>query len=162
MHQGATDAAKAAAAADSDLPEHSVGIRTGRELLHATRPFAIESRARSWWHVGSTSGLMACTLAAAGLLPAWPARLAFALLGALLMVRAFITFHDFMHGAILRDSRLASILFAVYASLALTPARSSQRSHNYHHGHTGQITATGIGAFPIITARMWRDASGAA
>lgn len=86
-------------------------------------------------------------------------RLAFSILGGLLMVRAFITYHDFLHGAILRDSRLASALFSVYGCLALTPPRAWKETHNYHHGHVGQIAADAIGSFPMITARMWRDAS---
>jgi omega-6 fatty acid desaturase (delta-12 desaturase) len=148
-----------AVAAQTDLPEHSLGIRMGRDLLLATRPFAVESRARSWWCVGSTFTLMAVVLAGAGLAPWWPVRLALSVVGALLMVRAFITFHDFMHGAILRGSRLASVLFRAYGAFALTPARSWARSHNYHHGHVGQISAAGVGAFPIITTSMWRNAS---
>ncbi len=142
-----------------DLPEHSAGIRMGRDLLLATRDFATESPARSRWEVGSTFALVFCALAGAGLAPWWPVRLALAVLGALLMVRAFITFHDYMHGAILRDSRLAAALFHIYGAFVLTPARSWTRSHNYHHGHIGQISAAGIGAFPIITTRMWRAAS---
>jgi omega-6 fatty acid desaturase (delta-12 desaturase) len=46
------------------------------------------------------------------------------------MVRAFITYHDHMHGTILSGSRLASVLFHVYGALALTPARSWKQSHN--------------------------------
>lgn len=158
MEQGSGNAA-AAPGAEPDLPEHSAGIRMGRDLLLATRPFAVESPARSWWLVGSTFTLVICALTGAGLAPWWPVRLLFAVLGALLMVRAFITFHDFMHGAILRDSRLASVFFRIYGAFGLTPARSWNGSHNYHHGHIGQISAAGVGAFPIITTRMWRDAT---
>jgi omega-6 fatty acid desaturase (delta-12 desaturase) len=144
---------------ESDLPEHSADIRLGRELVEATRPFAVESVTKSWWHVGSTFTLMIAALAGAGLASWWPLRTALAILGALLMARAFITFHDFMHGAILRESRLASILFHIYGAFALTPTRSWKKSHNYHHGHVGQISAAGVGAFPIITTRMWHEAS---
>ncbi len=144
---------------EPELPEHSVGLRMGRDLLLATRPFAVEMRARSWWCVGSTFALMATALAGAGLAPWWPLRLLLAVAGALLMVRAFITFHDFMHGAILRGSPVASAFFHIYGAFALTPARSWARSHNYHHGHVGQISAAGVGSFPIITTRMWRDAT---
>jgi omega-6 fatty acid desaturase (delta-12 desaturase) len=140
-------------------PASGTRLRMGRELLLATRPFASEHLATSWWHVGSTFALMVGSLAAAGLAPWWPLRLAFSVFGALVMVRAFITYHDFMHGSMLRQSRLASVLFHVYGAFALTPARSWKKSHNYHHGHVGQLTATGIGAFPIVSTRMWRDAT---
>ncbi|HEX7677117.1 MAG TPA: fatty acid desaturase, partial [Thermoanaerobaculia bacterium] len=74
--------------------------RTDRDLQQTTRPFARQSAAQSWWHVGSTFGLMLCALAGAVLAPWWPLRLAGSILGALLLVRTFILYHDFMHGAI--------------------------------------------------------------
>ncbi|MGO8857890.1 MAG: fatty acid desaturase family protein [Steroidobacteraceae bacterium] len=161
----ATTRAAAGAAAGAgpglgaDLSEHSEDLRWGRELLRATRPFAHESVAKSWWYVISTFTLMIGALTVAGLSSHWPIRMAFSLLGALFLVRAFITYHDFMHGAILRESRAASILFHVYGCFALTPPRSWKESHNYHHRHVGQIAAAPIGSFPIITTRMWRAAS---
>jgi omega-6 fatty acid desaturase (delta-12 desaturase) len=134
-------------------------VRTGRDLINATVPFSVENVARSWWYVGSTFTLMIAALVGAGMLPWWPARLLLSVLGALLMVRAFITYHDYMHGAILRTSRVAWLLYRVYAIFALTPPRSWRGSHNYHHGHVGKISASSIGAFPQITAKMWREAS---
>ena len=134
----------------------------GRELLKATGPFAVESVAKSWWHVGSTLVLLVAALAGAGLAPGWPLRLLFSIFAALVMVRAFITYHDYMHGALLSRSRLAWVLFRVYAALGLTPPRSWKKSHNYHHGHVGQISTASVGAFPIMTTQMWRAASPAA
>lgn len=147
---------------DADLPKTSAGVRMGLELFQATGPFAVESVAQSWWHVGSTFVLLVATLVGTGMAPGWPLRLLLSVLAALLMVRAFITYHDYMHGAILSHSRLAWVVFRVYAALGLTPPRSWKKSHNYHHGHVGQISKASIGAFPIITTRMWREASPAA
>ncbi len=144
---------------DAALPEHSAGIRIGKELLAATNPFAVESVPRSWREVGTTFVLLIAALTGAGLVPWWPLRTALSVLGALLIVRTFITYHDYMHGAILRESRLASWIFHVYAAFGLTPARSWKKSHNYHHGHIGQISTVSNGAFPLVTARMWRTAS---
>jgi len=147
---------------DGDLPEGSSGVRIGRELQRATVPFAVESVAKSWWHVGSTFVLLFVALVGAGLVPWWPVRLLLSILAALLMVRGFITYHDYMHGAILPRSRLAWAFFRLYSALALSPPRSWKKSHNYHHGHVGQISSGSIGAFPIMTTRMWREASPAA
>lgn len=148
-----------ASRAASDLPEHSADIRLGRELLKATLPFAKESVSESWWQVLSTFTLLVVVLIGAGLASWWPLRTALSLLGALLMVRSFITYHDFMHGAILRHSRVARVLFQIYAAFALTPSASWRKSHNYHHGHVGQIAGSGIGSFPVMTALMWRAAT---
>ncbi|WP_203299281.1 fatty acid desaturase family protein [Marinobacter sediminum] len=145
--------------ADASLPEHSAGIRLGRELLAATKPFAEESVARSWWCVGSTLTLMVAALTAAGVMNWWPLKLLFSVAGALLMVRAFITYHDYLHGAILKQSRIARWLFYVYGAFVLTPPRSWRESHNYHHGHVGKVSAASVGAFPMITTRMWHEST---
>jgi omega-6 fatty acid desaturase (delta-12 desaturase) len=144
---------------NTDLPEYSADIRMGKELLKATGPFAVESVPTSWRQVGMTFALLIAALTGAGLAPWWPLRSLLSVLGALLMVRAFITYHDYMHGAILGHSRLARLIFHVYAAFGLTPARSWKKSHNFHHGHVGQLSSASVGAFPIITARKWRQIS---
>ena len=142
-----------------DSPATSAGLRTGRDLLNATVPFAVESVPVSWWHVASTFLILVGSLVGAGAVSWWPLRLAFSLLAAMLMVRAFITYHDYMHRAILAQSRLAWLLFRIYSAVSLTPPRSWKKSHNYHHGHVGQISTASIGAFPVMTTDMWHQAS---
>ena len=133
--------------------------REGRELQQATRPFAQQSPARSWLHVASTFALLACALAAAAIAPWWPLRLAASILGALMLVRTFILYHDFMHGAILPSSKPARAIFYAYAAVNLTPPRSWRDSHNFHHANVGRIPDSNVGAFPLMTAEMWRAAS---
>ena len=142
-----------------EIVEHSAGVRMERELLEATRPFASEIRRTSRWYVVSTFVLTTTVLAGAGFASWWPIRAALSVLGSLFLVRCFITYHDFMHGSLLRESRIASLWFHLYAAFALTPTRSWAKSHNYHHGHVGQISISAVGAFPIITTAMWRAAS---
>jgi omega-6 fatty acid desaturase (delta-12 desaturase) len=133
--------------------------RADRDLHEATRPFARQSAARSWWLIGSTFALLAGVLSGAALAPWWPLRLAASMLGALLLVRAFIFYHDFMHGAILPGSRLARAVFYTYGAVNLTPPRSWRDSHNFHHANVGKILGSNVGSFPLMTAQMWRDAS---
>ena len=144
---------------DGGLAPASAGVGVGRELQAATAPFAVESRAESWWHVASTFALLVSALACAGLAEELLLRSLLSILSAMLMVRAFITYHDYMHGAILRGSPLAWVLFRVYASLALTPMRSWKQSHNYHHGHVGKMSIASVGAFPLMSTRMWHEAT---
>ena len=134
-------------------------VRKGRDLFKATIPFTAESVAKSWWLVASTFVLLIGSLIGAAIAPGWPLRLIFSILAALLMMRAFITYHDHMHGAILSRSVVARVLFQVYGALSLTPPQAWKSTHNYHHGHVGQICSSSIGAFPIITTKMWREAS---
>ena len=131
----------------------------GRELFKATLPFSVESVKTSWWLVGSTFVMLTASLLGAALAPVWPLRLLFSVLSALLMLRSFITYHDYMHNAILSHSKPAWLLFRIYAVLALTPPRSWKNSHNFHHGHVGKIDAASVGTFSIMTTDMWRDAS---
>lgn len=91
--------------------------------------------------------------------PWWPVRLLASALGALLLVRAFILYHDFMHGAILPGSKFARAVFYAYAALNLTPPRSWRDSHNFHHANVGRVAAANVGAFPLMTTEMWRSAS---
>ena len=142
-----------------DSPDILSEARTGRALFKATIPFALESVKKSWWLVASTLLILIASLVGAALAPVWPIRLLFSVLSALLMVRTFITYHDYMHNAILSRSRLAWFLFRIYAAVSLTPPRSWKQSHNYHHGHVGKIAAASVGAFPLMTTDMWRDAS---
>lgn len=143
--------------------------RLEKELLNATRPFAVESRVQSWWCAGSTFIALGAVLVTAAMLPSWPLRVAASLVGGLLFVRAFILFHDFQHGSLLRGSRLAQALFYAYGLVALTPPRIWRHSHNFHHANVGKpITADGsefslltsdIGSFSLMTTDMWRQAS---
>jgi omega-6 fatty acid desaturase (delta-12 desaturase) len=141
------------------IEEAESGQRTGRALFKATVPFAVESETKSWLLVGSTFAVLLASLVGAALAPWWPLRLCFSVVSALLMVRAFIMYHDYMHNAILSRSRAAWFFFRIYSALALTPPRSWKKSHNYHHGHVGKIAAPSIGAFPLMTTEMWRKAS---
>ncbi|HET9429125.1 MAG TPA: fatty acid desaturase, partial [Allosphingosinicella sp.] len=133
--------------------------RVDRELHAATRSFARDSAVRSWWYIGSTFGLLAVVLTGAAIAPWWPLRLAGSLLGALVLVRAFILYHDFMHGAILPGSPFARAVFYAYAALNLTPPRSWRDSHNFHHANVGKIIGSNVGSFPLMTIHMWQAAS---
>jgi omega-6 fatty acid desaturase (delta-12 desaturase) len=149
--------------------DFSPPIRSSQEILNALKPFACEDRGRSWREVLVTVVPLGACLSGAALLQWWPLRCLFAVAAGLLMVRSFILFHDFMHGAILRNSKPARILMYGLGALMLTPPRSWRESHNHHHAHVGRIGSeddesetgitTDIGAFPLLSTHMWRKAS---
>lgn len=133
--------------------------RAGKALLNATRPYVEQTHRRSWALVASTFAALAASSTAAALAPWTPARLAASVLGGLVMGRTFILYHDFMHGAMLRGSRLAKILMHAVGLLMLAPPRSWRESHNYHHANVAKLGGPAIGSFPIMTTTEWRTAS---
>lgn len=133
--------------------------RDEKALIVATKAFAVDDRRRSWIAVTSTFALLA--LATGVALGAWPApvRLAASTLEALLVVRAFVLFHDFMHRAILRGSRLARALFWIFGLTILTPPTVWRETHDYHHAHTAKLVGSHIGSFPTVSVPMWEAMS---
>jgi len=135
------------------MPDNrTVSTRLGKELFDATVPFAEEIWTRSWWHVSTTLVVLVATLIGAAMAPWWPLRLAASTVGGLVLVRAFILYHDFMHGALLPESRLARALFYALGLLMLTPPRHWRFIHNYHHAHVGKVIVAKDNAFPVLTS----------
>ena len=117
--------------------------------------------------MGSTIALLAAALLLAAVAPWWPLRLGASVLGGLLLVRAFILYHDFMHSSLLSQSRLAKAGFHLFGLLLLTPPRYWRYSHNFHHANVGKplrpepglflSVTSDIGSFPLLTTDMWRE-----
>ena len=118
-----------------------------------------ESRLRGWWYLLSTTLVMA-GLYALGWQPlAWPLRVAVAVLAGLVTVREFILYHDYMHGAFLRGSRLARAILYPLGVFVMTPPRVWRETHNYHHNHTAQLVGSHIGSFATMTTQQWAEAT---
>jgi acyl-lipid omega-6 desaturase (Delta-12 desaturase) len=157
------------AAADTDAfartsdiapaPARVATHREGKELIDATRPYAEENRARSWAHVAETLGVLAFLLACAAVLPWWYARVAASVVAGLVVVRGFILFHDFQHGAILRGSKVAKVLFELFGYYVFTPSSVWKQTHNYHHAHTAQLVGSHIGSYMMLTVDMYERAT---
>ncbi len=142
-----------ATASEAPLPSP----RTEKELLLASRSFTEENRARSWFVTFSSMAILAGLTAGAVLSPWWPLRLAFSLVEGLTIVRVFCLFHDFQHGAILRQSKVAEAIYFFFGSSILVPPSVWRETHNYHHAHTAKIVGSHIGSFPVVTTAMWKD-----
>jgi len=134
-------------------------MRSGRELIAATKPFQKESKARSWFHVLETFGVIAGLTALAVVMPQWWVKLPVALLNGLVVVRAFILYHDFMHNSLLRGSKPAKWVMYAYGVLVLTPPKVWRQTHNYHHAHTAKIVGSHVGSYLMVTTEMWSQMS---
>jgi acyl-lipid omega-6 desaturase (Delta-12 desaturase) len=125
--------------------------------LHArTKPFAKDHTLLSWWHILSTTLLLA--LAEGGTLPFLPlwARGLCSILSAFLFVRLFVIFHDQQHHAILPKSQLAEIFMKGFGMLALCPSTVWRSTHDNHHAHNCQLRAQNIGSFPTMTKAQFQ------
>ena len=133
--------------------------RNGKQLLIASKHFAKEDRLRSWWALGSTLALTIASLLVAGTpLPLYiciPA----SLISGLLIVRLFTIFHDYMHGAILKDSPLAFVIMHAYGMLTLSPPDVWKHNHDEHHKSNSRDFGAEIGSFPVWTTQAYAEAS---
>lgn len=130
-------------------------MRTGPELIKATKAFAVDSTPRSWWCVLSTS----CFLIAALAGTIWNVHLigqiVCSVLAGLLILRAFVIYHDQQHHAILPHSRMAELLMRGFGILSLSPSSVWRSSHNYHHNHNSKLRSAHIGSFPVMTKAQY-------
>ena len=135
------------------------GLRTGKDIILATKPYAVDSTARSWAYVLSTSFLLVAAVAGT----IWNFHLAgmvvCSVLAGLLLLRLFVIYHDQQHEAILPGSRLAEGLMRIFGVLALSPSSVWRSSHNHHHNHNSKLRGSHIGSFPIMTKAQFLKSS---
>jgi len=126
-------------------------MRTGVELIRATKRFAEDNPARSWWCIVSTLTLLIASWAGTlwGFYPL--VKLVFSVFCGLLILRLFVIFHDQQHHAILPKSRVAEILMRLVGILLLSPSSIWRSSHNHHHSHNSRLLGSNIGSFPVMT-----------
>ncbi len=133
--------------------------RSGKELLIASKEFARENRWLSWWHLGSTVALLALLLAVAAASLPLLCRVAASIVAGLVMVRLFIIYHDYQHGAVLRRSRPGSWLMNLYGLLVLNPPSVWKDSHDHHHRNNSKSFGTNVGSFPVMTTTQYANAN---
>jgi acyl-lipid omega-6 desaturase (Delta-12 desaturase) len=134
-------------------------VRQGRDLIESCRAFLPESRARSWWALLSTTALLLAALVALWQPFYWPLRAALSVATGFVIVRQFVLFHDYMHGALLRGSKVARLILYPFAIHSMTPPRVWRETHNYHHAHTAQLVGSSIGSFATMTTQQWQEAT---
>ncbi len=127
-------------------------MRTGKELIAASKDFTGENRTRSWIEIIGTIFLsaLAFTITLFDDVPL-AVRLISSLLCGLLYVRMFVIYHDYQHRAILQRSTLAEWLMQAVGIYLLAPQTIWKRSHEHHHNNNSKLTITGIGSYPTIT-----------
>jgi omega-6 fatty acid desaturase (delta-12 desaturase) len=126
-------------------------MRTGKELIAASKEFTGENRARSWGEILLTILFAAVAFGITFLTIPLLLRLASSVLCGLLYVRMFVIYHDYQHRAILQRSVAAEWLMQAVGMYLLAPQTIWKRSHEHHHNNNSKLTITGIGSYPTIT-----------
>ena len=134
-------------------------MRSGKELLIASNQYAGEQRLKSWWHLVSTITLAVTLLTVACLDLPLPLCIASSLLASLVLVRLFIIYHDYMHGAILTNSRIAGGILRFYGLLVLSPPQVWKHSHDDHHKHNSGKLGPTLGTFPVMSTADYARAT---
>ncbi len=127
-------------------------MRTGKELINASKQFCFEDRFRSWIELATT--LLLVGLFFTGTLldsVPLPVRILSSMICGLLYVRMFVIYHDFQHRAILQNSRLAHWIMIGIGIFMLAPETIWKRSHDYHHNHNSKLTLSGVGSYPTVS-----------
>ncbi|MFI5150038.1 MAG: fatty acid desaturase [Bacteroidia bacterium] len=131
----------------------------GRELILATKPFAQENRARSWYCTISTYLLLISCFVGIAYLPWILAKLAVSIFTGFIIMRMFVIYHDHQHHAILTHSKFADFIFYIFGLFILAPTSIWKRSHDYHHAHNSKLYSASIGSYPIMTKEKFLSSS---
>ncbi|MBK8978752.1 MAG: fatty acid desaturase [Planctomycetes bacterium] len=144
---------------------HSRATTTDRDpaaLKALVAPFQVPSTWRASWQVANTLvpyvALWWAMYHAVAI--SWWLALPLAVVAGLLLVRAFILFHDCSHGSFFR-SRTANVLWGhALGLLAFTPFFHWRGEHAIHHGAAGDLDRRGIGDVWTMTVAEYRAAGG--
>jgi omega-6 fatty acid desaturase (delta-12 desaturase) len=136
-------------------------MRSGQELILATKQYAKDSTAKSWWYVVSTGFLLVTALSGTIFVSHLAAKAFCSVLSGLLILRFFVIYHDQQHHAILPRSKAAELLMRVFGIFSLSPSSIWRSSHNHHHNHNSKLRGSHIGSFPIMTKENYLRSSAA-
>ncbi|MEQ1501333.1 MAG: fatty acid desaturase [Myxococcota bacterium] len=129
--------------------------RAGAALVRATKPYSEEIPHRTWSLFATTIVAYLIGVSVALLAPWWPVQLAASMVTGLVIVRVFIFYHDYLHGAIWRESKAGRAMMAAYGWFVLSPMPVWEQTHNYHHQHNAKMLGAAIGSYPTVSVRMW-------
>jgi omega-6 fatty acid desaturase (delta-12 desaturase) len=91
---------------------------------------------------------------------AWWVMAPMALLAGMLLVRAFIIFHDCGHGSFFPSKTANTIVGWVTGILTFTPYHHWRREHSIHHATSGNLDERGTGDIWTLTVREYLALSG--
>ena len=131
-------------------------MRSGKELLSASKSYASENKLRSWFEVLLTIGLSFLALSVILFVPISAYyKIPVSIINGLLYVRLFVIYHDYQHRAILQNSTLAIWLMRAVGLYVLAPEMVWRRTHEYHHNNNSKLSISGIGSYPTVSTKRY-------
>lgn len=131
----------------------------GKQLILATKSFAKENRAKSWYYTISTLLILMASLFGTVINFHWSLKIACSIFAGLVIVRMFVIYHDHQHKAILDKSPLAKLIFTLFGFYVLAPSGIWSASHDYHHKNNCKLFSASIGSYPIYTKHKFESLS---
>ena len=126
---------------------------------------------RAWWQVfntlGSITGIwVGLYFIQRAMVPGgiptptgWWATVLLSALAGLLVVRAFIIFHDCGHGSFLSSKRANNVLGFITGLVTFTPFYQWRWEHAIHHSTTGDLSRRGVGDIWTLTVKEYLDST---
>ncbi len=142
--------------ADDVVETKAPSRRKDTDLVRATKVFAEEDRAKSWRLLITTLAVLSILGAGTIVAPSKWMQLVFGIGFGLVQIRAFIFYHDYLHGAIFRKSKPASVIMTIIGFYQLSVRSVWTETHNYHHHNNAKLFGSSIGSFPLVTKTLWR------
>ena len=133
--------------------------RAGAALVRASKPFAEEDLAKTWRLFLTTLLAYGAAFGVALFAPYWPIQLLGSIVAGMIVVRIFIFYHDYLHGAVFRGSQLGHAAMVATGWLMMVPPPVWRETHDYHHRNNAKMLGASIGSFPIATVGMWERMS---
>ncbi len=127
-------------------------MRTGKELIEASKQYTGENRMRSWLELIIT--ILPIVIVLILIFSFHTPILIKSVLSiccGLLYVRLFVIYHDYQHRAILQNSLVANWVMKAIGIYLLAPETIWKRSHEHHHNNNSKLTIAGIGSYPTIS-----------
>ncbi len=132
-------------------------MRSGKELILATKIFAKEDRKKSWWYMLSTLFLLLVTMTIAFTAPWLGVKITAGILQGFIVIRFFVIYHDYLHHSILQKSSWAKAIMTTFGIYVLAPTSIWKRSHDYNHN--SKLFSASIGSYPVATRKKFENMS---
>lgn len=126
-------------------------VSPGRKMIMDSIRFAADDPKKSWYYTLSTLFLMTGAFWASYFSSFLLLKAFFGIVAGLLIVRFFIIYHDYQHGAILSKSKAAKWVMSWYGVFVMAPPNIWKRTHDHHHNNNSKLSNSGIGSYPLVS-----------